>query len=76
MASPRGSVMFNESTSMFFGKPPEYWLELDQTARGNNYEKLIMSNALLRSKVNFYEEHVREMKRFMFIMEGKEGYDV
>ena len=49
---------------MLFGKPFDYWLELDLQAKQNNEVDLVLQNAQLRAKVSMYEEHIKRMSDF------------
>lgn len=50
--------------SLFLGKPPAYWLELEKQAKALHYDRLIAEIALLRAKVSFYESRIEEMSKF------------
>jgi len=49
---------------MLFGRPLNYWLELDLQAKENNQVDLILQNAQLRAKVSMYEENLNKMIAF------------
>lgn len=51
----------------FLGQPMSYWLELRRMIEENedrSVPSLIKSNAVLRAKVSFYEEQIRNMESY------------
>lgn len=49
----------------FFGKPPEYWLALQERADKLDVSDLISEIATLRSKVSYYESRISQLNEFM-----------
>lgn len=55
---------------MFLGHEVRYWIELDTTAKANNWDKLIDENAKLRAKVSKYESLLDEASKYRAAVNG------
>ena len=55
----------------FFGKPFDYWLELERQAKNLNATKLLDELAYMRARVSFYEERIDDMSKFKAHLDGK-----
>lgn len=51
----------------YLGYPMSYWMELQVQAENLHVTNLLVEISKLRSKVSYYEDRIKEMKRFMEI---------
>ena len=51
--------------SLFFGKPFEYWVELNERAENLNVEHLLSDLAKYHAKVSFLTEKLQEMQAYL-----------